>query len=173
MNLDTKGTFISMFQLAEKGELTNLEQKHVIEALVSFGNSINPNDIDEKFKNIRVGSRTLFEQTENCIDTALSIIKGYNKTFEDAKLSLQNMPKGAIYGDDTETLEFIKSLTEDAYNFSQAKRLTGIARQTIKKHADNGKYGLRTIWIGKSEYISKKALIDYYRTYFGKNSYNF
>jgi len=173
MNLDTKGIYISMFQLAEKGELTNLEQKYIVEALVSFGNSINPNDIEEKFKNIRIGSRTLFEQTETCIDSALSIVKGFNKAFDDAKLSIQSMPKGAIYGDDAETLEFIKSLKEGAYNYSQAGKLTGIARQTIKKHADKRKHGLKAFTIGKSEYISREVLINYYREYFNKHGYNF
>jgi hypothetical protein len=171
--MSAEETIITLFQLAAKGKLTEIEQQHIIQALVSFGNSTNPEEVDEVFKNIRTGSRNLLEQTENCIDSALSIVKSYNNYFEEAKISIQSLPDGAIYGDDKETLEFIKSLEEGPYNYSQAEKLIGVSRQTIKKHADTNKYGLKAFSVKKSQYISREALIGYYREYFNKHGYGF
>ncbi|UPS90289.1 hypothetical protein [Bizionia sp. M204] len=171
--MNTKEIFISVFQLAEKGKLSKVEQKQIMEALISYGNSINPKELDETFKRIRLGSRTLLEQTETCIDSALRVVKDFNKYIEDAELTIQSMPKGAVFGDDTKTLEFIKSLTEDAYNYSQAEKLIGISRQTIKAHADKGKHGLNTFTISKSEYINRENLINYYRAYFNKDGFSY
>ncbi|MGZ0017640.1 hypothetical protein [Yeosuana sp. AK3] len=173
MDLNVKGILISVFQLAEKGELSKIEQKKIVEALFSYGNSIDPKLLDEKFKLIRIGSRTLLEQTENCIDSALAILKEFHQNIGEMKIDIQSMPEGAIYGDDKETLKFINSLNKDVYNFSEASKLINISRQTIKAHADSEKYSLKTFIIGKSQYISKKSLIDYYRAYFNKNGFNF
>jgi len=167
MDLNTKGIFISMFQLAEKGELNKFEQKDVITALMSYGNFLlrkKPYDeVVTEFKKIREGSRLLLENTEKCIDSALENLKHLNDTIESIGLEMQNLPEYAELGDNLETLAFIKSLKQDLYNFSEAQKLTGISRQTLRIHAKKQLHGLKTTLLGKSEYISKERLITYYR----------
>lgn len=172
MDLNTKAILISMFQLAEKGELTKLQQKDVVSSLVNFGmsrlsqkldGSESKLNIDEEFKRIRVGSRVLLEQTEQCIDTALEILKTQQSNFTQFKRDLKNLPEFAEIGDNLKTLNLIKLLDKDLYNFSEAEKLIGITRQTLKKHAEIGKSGLRIFESGKSKYLRREDLITYYR----------
>lgn len=174
MDLSTKGIFISMFQLAAKGELNQFEQKDVITALMSYGNFLLRNkpydEVVTDFIKIREGSRLLLENTEKCIDSALENIKYMNDTVESIGLQIQNLPEYAEIGDNTETLAFIKSLTQDLYNFSDAEKLTGVTRQTLKKHAEKELHGLKVTVHGKSTLLSKERLITYYRAKFKDNS---
>jgi len=171
--MNKKGTLISIFQLAESGELQKTEQAEITSALVSFGISLKPQDVDEVFKNIRIGSRHIFDQTEKCIDSALSSIKEINSKVESIIGKEANLPIGATVADDEPTINFIQSLTKDAFNFSEAERLINIARQTIKTHAEKELYSLKTTRIGKTDYITRENFIIYYRDYFKKDGFGF
>lgn len=83
------------------------------------------------------------------------------------------MPSEATLGDDAETIKFIDSLVKDAYNFSQAEKVIGISRQTIKIHAEKGLHMLKTTKISKTDYITRENLIIYYRDYFKKDGLGF
>lgn len=182
MDLNTKGIFISIFQLAEKGKLTKLEQKDVVNSLVSFGlnrlsqkmvDTDSETNIDEEFKRIRLGTRILLEQTEQCIDTALEVLKTQQDYFDKFKIDLRSLPEHAEFGDNTKTLAFIKSLKQDLYNFSEAEALTGVTRQTLKKHAEKELHGLKATVHGKSTLLSRERLIIYYRAKFKDDSLPF
>ena len=182
MDVNTNTTFISMFQLAEKGELTKLEQKDVVNSLVKFGmnrlsqklNNINSeSSIDEEFKRIRLGTRRLLEQTEQCIDTALEILKTQQNNFAQFKIEIQNLPEFSEIGDNIEVLNLIKKLDKDLYNFSEAGKLVNTTRQTLKIHAIKQKNGLKIFESGKSEYLTKEGLIRYYRAKFKNDSLPF
>jgi len=177
MDVNTKATFISMFQLAEKGELDKLEQKDVITALMSYGTFLLKNksfeEIQEEFRKIRIGSRNLLEQTETCIDTALETLKSIKDFMDKMQIDLKNLPEYAEINDDAKTLGFIKSLTKDLYNFSEAETLTGVTRQTLKSHSEKHLHGLRITELGKRKYLSKERLIYYYRVRFNDNGLPF
>jgi tRNA(Ile)-lysidine synthase TilS/MesJ len=170
---DKKGILISVFQIAESGELLKIEQSEITNALFSYGISIKPNEVNETFKNIRTGTRQLMEQIEKCLDSSLESVKEFHSNLEKHLGKIENLPKGATSGDDVETIKFIQSLEKDAYNFSQAEKLIGITRQTIKKHAESGLHSLITTEIGKTDYITRENLIIYYRDYFKKDGWGF
>lgn len=171
--MNKKSIFISFFQMAEEGELTNTEQSEVMNALISYGRSLKPDEVNEKFKQIRLGTRHLLEQTEKCIDSALDSVDEFHKMIQMVIGKEAILPEGATVGDDAETIAFINSLVKDAYNFLQAEKLIGISRQTIKKHAESGLHSLKTTKISKTNYITKENLIRYYRDYFDKYGYGF
>lgn len=177
MDLNKKGILVSLFQLAERGELDDVEQKDIVNALFSFGfsriTSDFGRDIDEDFKRIRLGSRKILEQTEKCIDTALELVKTQQELLKKMEGNIYTAEKFAEFGDDENTMNFIKSLDQEFYNFSEAERLVNITRQTLKKHAVKNIHGLKTIIIGKTEYISKESLIIYYRNNFNINTLPF
>ena len=185
MDLNRKGFFISVFQMAEQGELSNLEQKDIIDALQSYGMSqisnqisTDPNNqqeinIQDKFKRIREGSRILLEQTESCIDTSLAMLKEYQANIEKILAEFGTLPEFAQIGDSIETIKLITSLDQDFYNLSQAQELTGVTRQTLKKHAEQELNGLKLFQIGKSLHLSREGIITYYRAKFKDHSLPF
>jgi hypothetical protein len=170
---DKKGIFVSVFQLAESGELTKTDQSEIMNALISYGRSLKPDEVNEAFKNIRLGTRHLLEQSEKCIDSAIDSVQEFHKMVKSVLKIEENLPKGATVGDDAETIKFINSLDRDAYNYSQAEKVIGITRQTIKKHAESGLHSLKTTRIAKTDYITRENLIIYYRDYFKKDGYGF
>lgn len=159
--------------MAENGELSKTEQHEIINALESYGRTLKPNEVNEKFKNIRLGIRYILEQTEKCIDSALDGVNAFHKAIKDVVGSDASLPKGALIGDDEETIRFISLLDFNIYNFSQAEKLIGISRQTIKKHADSGLYNLKVTRISKSFYITRESMIEYYRNYFKKDGWGY
>ena len=175
MDLNAKSILISVFQLAEQGELTNLEQKEIINALHTYGiskinnqigddtNNLEEINIQDEFKRIRLGCRSILEQTEKCIDTALKMLKEYQINIEKMRAEIGKLPKFAQYGDSIELIKLIKSMDKDLYNFSEAEKLVNTSRQTLKKHAIIQKDGLRIFQSGKSEYLTREGLIQYYR----------
>lgn len=171
--MNKKEIFISLFQMAEQGELTSTEQSEITNALISYGRSLKPDEVNEAFKKIRLGTRHLLEQTEKSLDSALDSVHEFHKMLEGVIKKEQNLPDGATVGDDAETIKFINSLTKDVYNFSEAEKLIGISRQTIKKHAEKGLHSLKATQFQKSEYIIRENFIKYYRDYFKKDGFGF
>lgn len=159
--------------MAEKGDLTSTEQSEVMNALISYGRSLKPDEVNEVFKKIRLGTRHLLEQTEKSIDSALDSVHEFHKMLEKVIEKDKTLPDCATVADDAETIKFINSLDKDAYNFSQAEKLIGISRQTIKLHAKKGFHSLKTTKISKTEYITRENLIRYYRDYFKKDGFGF
>jgi hypothetical protein len=168
-----KGVFISIFQMAESGELTKTDQSEIMNALISYGRTLSPDKVNEAFKKIRLGTRHLLVQSENCIDSALDSVHEFNNAIKDVIGKEKKLPIGATIGDDAETIAFISSLVKDAYNFSQAEKVIGISRQTIKVHAEKGLYSLKTTKISKTDYITRENLIKYYRDYYEKDGWGF
>ena len=171
--MNKKETFVSVFQMAESGVLTSTEQSEVMNALISYGRSMKPEEVNKAFRKIRIGTRHLLEQTEKCIDSALDSVQEFHNMLKAVLKEEENLPDGATVGDDAETINFINSLSKDAYNFSEAQKLIGITRQTIKKHAEDELFSLKITRIGKSDYVTRENLIRYYRDYFSKDGYGF
>jgi hypothetical protein len=171
--MNKKSIFISVFEMAEKGELTSTEQSQVMNALITYGCGLKPEEVSQVFKNIRLGTRHLLEQTEKSLDFALDSVNEFHKKFEGIVTKEKSLPNGATLGDDAITIKFINSLTKDVYNISEAEKLIGISRQTITRHAKNGKYSLKTTKISKTDYITREILILYYRDYKKKDGYGF
>lgn len=171
--MNKKSIFISVFEMAEKGELTSTEQSQVMNALISYGCGLKPEEVNQVFKNIRLGTRHLLEQTEKSLDYALESVNEFHKKIEGIVTKEKSLPDGATLRDDAETISFINSLTKDVYNFSETQKLVGISRQTIKKHAEKGLYSLKIIKISKTDYITRENLIVYYRDYNKKDGYGF
>lgn len=170
---EKKGIFVNVFLMAESGELTKTDQSEIMNALISYGRSLKSEEVNEAFKSIRLGTRHLLEQTEKCIDSALDSVIEFHKAIDGVITKEKSLPIGATIGDDAETIKFIDSLDKDAYNFSQAEKVIGIARQTIKKHAENGLHSLKTTRISKTDYITRENLIIYYRDYYKKDGWGF
>jgi len=168
-----KGIFVNVFLMAESRELTKTDQSEIMNALISYGRSLKPDEVNEAFKNIRLGTRHLLEQTEKCIDSALDSVIEFHKAIEGVITKEKSLPSDATLGDDAETIKFIDSLVKDAYNFSQAEKVIGISRQTIKIHAEKGLHMLKTTKISKTDYITRENLIRYYRDYFKKDGLGF
>jgi hypothetical protein len=168
-----KGIFVYVFQMAESGELNKTDQSEIMNALISYGRSLNPDEVNDAFKNIRLGTRHLLEQTEKCIDSALDSVIEFHKAIEGIITKEKSLPSDATLGDDAVTIKFIDSLVKDAYNFSQAEKVIGISRQTIKIHAEKGLHMLKTTKISKTDYITRENLIIYYRDYFKKDGLGF
>ena len=72
--MNKKSIFISVFEMAEKGELTSTEQSQVMNALITYGCGLKPEEVSQVFKNIRLGTRHLLEQTEKSLDFALDSV---------------------------------------------------------------------------------------------------
>jgi hypothetical protein len=172
-SFEKKGIFVNVFLLAESGELTRTDQSEIMNALISYGRSLKPDEVNDAFKSIRLGTRHLLEQTEKCIDSALDSVLEFHKAIEGVITKEKSLPSGATIGDDAETIKFIDSLVKDAYNFSQAENVIGISRQTIKSHAEKGLHSLKTTKISKTDYITRENLIRYYRDYFKKGGWGF
>ena len=170
---DKKAIFISVFQMARYGELTKTDQSEIMSALFTYGMSIKPDEVNTVFKDIRMGTRKLLEQTEMCIDSTLDNLREFHERVKEIIDKEESLPSGATIGDDAETIGFISSLVKDAYNFSQAEKVIGIARQTIKAHAEKGLHSLKTTRISKTDYITRENLIRYYRDYFKKDGWGF
>lgn len=171
--MNKKEILVSVFYLAEKGELSKTEQHEIISALESYGRSLNPDEVNQRFKNIRLGTRYILEQTEKCIDSALEGVNAFHKAIKDVIGADASLPKGALLGDDEETIKFIGALELDIYNFSQAEKLIGISRQTLKKHAESGQFDLKVTRISKTDYITRENLIRYYRKYYKKDGWGY
>ena len=159
--------------MAESGELNKTDQSEIMNALISYGRSLKPDEVNEKFKNIRLGTRHLLEQSEKCVDSALDSVQEFHKMVKAVLKEEINLPLGATVGDDAKTIKFINLLKKDAYNFSEAEKLIDITRQTIKKHAESGLYSLKITRISKTDYITRENLIRYYRDYFKKDGFGF
>lgn len=172
-SFEKKGIFVSIFMMAEKGELTNTDQSEIMNALISYGRTLKADEVNDAFKGIRLGVRHMLQQTEKCIDSALDSVVEFHKAIDGVITKEKSLPIGATIGDDAETIKFIDSLVKDAYNFSQAEKLIGIARQTIKSHAEKGLYSLKTTRISKTDYITRENLIRYYRDYYKKDGLGF
>ncbi len=162
---------VSLFQFAEKGG--ELDRNIIVNALSSYGRSLETSTLDESFKNIRIGTRNALNLIDSCLDEAIEKVKALNKIKLDIEKEFGELPNGASLNDDIETIRFIKSLQKDVYNFSDASKLIGLTRQTIKEHADKQLYNLKTLRIGKTDYISREVMIKYYRTYFDKDGFGF
>lgn len=74
-----------------------------------------------------------------------------------------NLPAYGGVWDSDEVLDFIRSLKEDIYSFSEAERLLGVSRQTLTKYAKEGTHGLKTVRMKKSDYLTKESLVNFYR----------
>ena len=172
-SFEKKGIFVNVFRMAESGELVKTDQSEIMNALISYGRSLKPDEVNEAFKGIRLGTRHLLEQTEKCIDSALDSVIEFHNAIDGVITKEKSLPIGATIGDDAETIKFIDSLDKDAYNFSQAERVIGISRQTIKKHAENVLHSLKITKIGKTDYITRENMIVYYRDYFKKDGLGF
>ena len=162
---------VQLFQFAENGG--EMDREKVISALSSYGLSHDPLTVETVFKKIRVGSKNAITFIDNCLDESLERVKIVNKAKDDIIKEFGTLPEGASLGDDKETIRFIKSLTDDFYNFSDASRLIGLTRQTIKEHADKNLFNLKTIRKGKSDYITRDDIIIYYRNYYNKDGFGF
>jgi hypothetical protein len=170
-SFEKKEIFVRLFIMAERGELKKTDQSQIMNALISYGRSLKPDEVNEAFKGIRCGVRHLLQQTEKCIDSALDSVLEFHNAIDGVITKEKSLPIGATIGDDFETIKFINTLDKDAYNFSQAEIVMGISRQTIKTHAKKGLYSLKTTLISKTEYITRENLIIYYRDYFKKDGW--
>jgi hypothetical protein len=162
---------VSLFQFAEKGG--ELDRNIIVNALSSYGRSIQPSTLDESFKNIRIGTRNALNLIDSCLDESLQKVKVFNKKVLEVESEFGQLPDGASVNDEIDTIRFIDSLKKDVYNFSDASKLIGLTRQTIKEHADKNIYNLSTLRIGKTDYISREIMIKYYRAYFEKDGFGF
>lgn len=162
---------VELFQFAEKGG--ELDREKVIHALASYGRSLDQSTLDETFKNIRIGTKNAFSQIDECLDESLQKVKIFNKKVLEVESEFGQLPDGASVNDEIDTIRFIDSLKKDVYNFSDASKLIGLTRQTIKEHADKNIYNLSTLRIGKTDYIPREILITYYRTYYNKDGFGF
>lgn len=68
--------------MAESGELNKTDQSEIMNALISYGRSLKPDEVNDAFKNIRLGTRHLLEQTEKCLDSALDSVIEFHKAIE-------------------------------------------------------------------------------------------
>lgn len=162
---------VQLFQFLQKGG--ELDKENLIKALSSYGRSLDQSRLDEVFKNIRVGTKNAFNQIDECLDESIEKVKAFNKKLEEIEKEFGQLPDGATINDENDTIRFISSLIQDFYNFSEASKLIGLTRQTIKEHADKNLYNLKTIRIQKTDYITRQSMIIYYRTYFDKDGFGF
>ena len=75
----------------------------------------------------------------------------------------RNLPECGSDWDSEEILDFIRNLEDDIYSFSAAERLLGVTRQTLKKYAKEGTYGIKTVQMKKSDYLTKNSIAIFYR----------
>ena len=162
---------VELFQFAEKGG--ELDREKVIHALASYGRSLDQSTLDETFKKIRIGTKNAFNQIDECLDESIQKVKVFNKKVMEVESEFGQLPDGASFNDEKETIKYINSLKSEHYNFSDASKLIGLTRQTIKEHADKNLYNLSTLRIGKTDYISRETMINYYRAYFEKDGFGF
>ncbi len=87
-------------------------------------------------------------------------------TFQQAqKEKLENLPLFATTDDSDRMIDFIRSLDRDYYTFKEAGALTGYTRQTLKRWAEDERYGTKCHVIPgkKRDYLSKESVIKIFR----------
>ncbi len=82
---------------------------------------------------------------------------------------VKTLPPLADTFDPEVVLKFIRSLDKKHYSFSEAEKLLGVTRQTLRSYVDQGKYGLKVIQEKKSEYLTRESIVNFYRDRYFKD----
>ena len=87
------------------------------------------------------------------------------------KEKFDNLPPCASKDDSDEVIHFIRSLKKDFYTFKEAGGLTGYTRQTLKRWAEDERFGIKCeVQLGKKrDYLSKESVIKIFRKSTAKN----
>ncbi len=79
---------------------------------------------------------------------------------------IKNLPPLANTQDAPQVIAFIRQLDKDLYNYSEAAKLLGVTRQTLKTYTEDENHTLKRRYSGKSWYITKESIVWFYRNRF-------
>jgi PAS domain-containing protein len=96
------------------------------------------------------------EEIEQFVDAGLQVEKQMLKR-------LENLPEGCFSSDRDSLIVFAKKLKKPLFNYSEAEKLVGVTRQTLKNHCEQKKWGLQELRSGRTNYLTREGLIAYYR----------
>jgi|GEM_PF-5665092 len=146
-------------------DLSNFNEKKIFTLVfdMAMTNGVTENDLKIKIKKFKQSIPIFLEKLSsiyNQVEKDASKIYQIQRGFIEKANSL---PEYGLFIDSDEVLEFISKLDQDTYSFSQAEKLLGVTRQTLKKYADEGIHGIKTIRVKKSDYITKESMANFYR----------
>jgi hypothetical protein len=137
--------------------------------------AISKNEIPQNLVIKAQAMRAALTNFLNDYDKSLAkLIKTYEACFQfqqAQKAKLENLPQFASKEDSDEVIDFIRSLNRDYYTFKEAGNLTGYARQTLKRWAEEERFGIKCeVVLGKKrDYLSRESLVKIFRKSRSKN----
>ena len=146
-------------------DLTKIDKDKLFKLIftMAFTNGMTPDDFKIKIRKFRQSIPNFL----TTLDTVLNEVQAQGlqmyRRQNSMLLKVANLPPLANSFDPEVVIEFIRTLDKDAYSFLEAERLLGITRQTLRKYADEGKYGLTIEQRKKRIYLTKKGIVDFYR----------
>lgn len=160
-----------LFQYAESGSLDELDPNKYILNFVEFSFTPENKDYKLRLKKFRQSITNFLKKLENTLEEAERVSDEITKKIKQDRKKIASLPEFSSVDDNNSTLNFIKNLNRDLYNYSQAaEALKNITRQTLKKKIKDGYLGIKPTIKGKTEYIRKSDLIKLYRNMYPSNT---
>lgn len=129
----------------------------------SLDSKLSHKDIKLLFKRFRQGITNFLLMVEKDLKTMEESAHNVLELCSKERERIKNLPQRADHLDPPELVEFIRKLDKPHYSFAAAEKLLGVARQTLRKYADNEQYGLKLHIKGRSAYLLTEDIINFHR----------
>ena len=156
-----------LFQYAETGKLDEINTNKYIMHIVNYATLPDDGSYKVRIKKFGQAKTNFLKKLEKTIKDAEKSADNIVKFMREENKRIEMLPELAEWDDDEKTVQFIKSLKKDLYNYSQAADALGcITRQTLTKDIRAGYLGIKHVINNRREYITKGDLIRIYRDKF-------
>lgn len=183
MMIDDKHEFWEKFNASSKSDnfIVSLTSKimlghdlseHKMEKLILLlynmadAGSVDEKEVKLKIKKFRKGIPNFLKMVDDALDEAEKMNTRMYKLINVSKERINNLPKLAAFEDSDKVVEFIRSLDKDHYSFSEAAKLLGVSRQSLRKYADENLHGIKIVRVTRSDYITKESMASFFRKKF-------
>jgi len=165
-NLNNLANQITESMLSDKANMHfNKEQCYNSMLYLAISNEEIPQNLVIKANNIRSELSNFVDQYNKNLTKLINNYEACYQYQQAQKERLHNLPEHATNDDPDYVVEFIRGLNCDYYTFKDAAGLTGFARQTLKRWADNEEFGIKCdVVLGKKRaYLSKESVIKIFK----------
>ncbi len=117
----------------------------------------------KRLENFKIGLNDTFKSLEFFFNYTSNKLDEQMKDVIYNQERVANMPLDCTLEDSDELIEFAKKLNKSNFNYSEAARLLGISRQTLKRYINENKYDLEEVRKKRSSYLTRKSVVNFYR----------
>jgi hypothetical protein len=117
----------------------------------------------KRLENFKLGLNDTFKSLEFFCNYTSNKLDEQMKDVIYNQERVANMPLDCTLEDSDELIEFAKKLNKSSFNYSEAAKLLGISRQTLKRYIIEKKYDLEEVRKKRSSYLTRKSIVNFYR----------